>query len=63
MEAVLLAPEEHLQAFSFGGKPMNNEENILVMTSSELRTQLQSLDDHVILTIILEGDDEEDAKE
>lgn len=42
---------------------MNNEENIRVMTSSELRTQLQSLDNHVILTIILEGDDEEDAKE
>ena len=41
---------------------MNNEENIQVMTSSELHTQLQSLDDHVILTIILEGDDEEDAK-
>lgn len=38
---------------------MNNEENIQVMTSSELRTQLKFLDDHVILTIILEGDDEE----
>lgn len=37
---------------------MDNEENIPVLTSSELRTQLQSLDDHVILTIILEGDDE-----
>lgn len=42
---------------------MNKEENIQVMTASELRTQLQSLGDHVILTIILEGDDEEDAKE
>lgn len=42
---------------------MNKEENIQVMTSSELRTQLHSLDDNVILTIILEGDDEEDAKE
>lgn len=42
---------------------MNNEKNIQVMTASELRTLLQSLDDHVILTIILEGDDEEDAKE
>lgn len=37
---------------------MQDEENIQVMTTSELRTQLQSLDDHVILTIILEGDDE-----
>lgn len=37
---------------------MQDEENIQVMTTSELRTQLQSLDDHVILTIILERDDE-----
>lgn len=42
---------------------MSNEENIPVITTSELRTRLQELGDHVILTIVLEGDDEEDAKE
>lgn len=42
---------------------MSNEENIPVITASELRARLQELDDHVILTIVLEGDDEEDVKE
>ena len=37
---------------------MSNEKNIQVVTTSELLTLLQSMDDHVILTINLEGDDE-----
>lgn len=37
---------------------MSNEKSIQIVTSSELLTLLQSLDDHVILTINLEGDDE-----
>lgn len=37
---------------------MSNERIIPVVTTSELLTLLQSMDDHVILTINLEGDDE-----
>ena len=37
---------------------MSNENSIPVVIISELLTLLQSLDDHVILTINLEGDDE-----
>ena len=41
---------------------MNTEDNIPVITTSALRAQLQSLDDHAILTIVLEeGDDEDNA--
>jgi len=42
---------------------MSNEENIPVMTASEVRARLREIGDHVILTIVLEEDDEEDAKE
>lgn len=38
-------------------------ENVQIMTSSELRTQLQTMDDHVILTIVLIEGDDDDAKE
>lgn len=42
---------------------MNNEENILVITTSALRAQLQSLDDHAILTIVLEEGDDKDGED
>ncbi|MGN0268151.1 MAG: hypothetical protein ACI4D7_10785, partial [Lachnospiraceae bacterium] len=35
---------------------MSNEENIPVLTKTDLITLLQNMDDHVILTINLEGD-------
>lgn len=38
---------------------MSNEENIPVLTTSDLITLLQNMDDHVILTINLEGDAED----
>lgn len=61
---IALALEENTSgAFYLEEKEMSNEENIPVITASELRTRLQELGDHVILTIVLEGDDEEDAKE
>ena len=50
-------------AFYLEEKEMSNEENIPVITASELRTRLQELGDHVILTIVLEGDDEDDVEE
>lgn len=42
---------------------MNYEDNIPVIASSDLRTQLQSLDDHAILTIVLEEGDDEDGED
>lgn len=42
---------------------MKNEDNIPVITTSSLRTQLQSLDDHAILTIVLEEGDDEDGED
>lgn len=44
--------------FILEGTVMSNEKSIPVVSTSELLTLLQSLDDHVILTINLEGDDE-----
>ena len=38
---------------------MSNEENIPVLTKTDLITLLQNMDDHVILTINLEGDVED----
>lgn len=46
-------------AFSLGGKAMSNEENIPVLTKTDLITLLQNMDDQVILTINLEGDAED----
>ncbi len=48
--------------FLFGENHMKVE-NVQIMTSSELRTQLQTMDDHVILTIVLTEGDDDDAKE
>lgn len=42
---------------------MNKEDNIPVITISALRAQLQSLDDHAILTIVLEEGDDEDGED
>ena len=44
--------------FILEGTVMSNEKSIPVVSTSELLTLLQSLEDHVILTINLEGDDE-----
>lgn len=38
---------------------MSNEENIPVLTKTDLITLLQNMDDQVILTINLEGDAED----
>lgn len=48
-----------LLAGFYGGKAMSNEENIPVLTKTDLITLLQNMDDHVILTINLEGDAED----
>lgn len=40
-----------------------SEENIPIITTENLRTQLQTMDDHVILTIVLTEGDDDDAKE
>lgn len=42
---------------------MSNEKSIPAVSSSELRAQLQSLDDHAILTIVLEEGDDEDGED
>ena len=42
---------------------MSNEKSIQVITTSELLAQLQSLDDHAILTIVLEEGDDEDGED
>lgn len=51
-----------LQSAFFGGSIMS-EENIPIITAENLRTQLQTMDDHVILTIVLTEGDDDDAKE